>query len=130
MKNLLTIFFLAIFCTSQVFSQSDSKVLICISKTATAYHDHYCTGLNKCTHSIGEVTIKEAKELGRTPCGFCYKNTQTTSPTTTEKSQALKAQPSNNSSQTCASVQCSGITQKGARCKNRTTNCNGRCYTH
>jgi hypothetical protein len=26
--------------------------------------------------------------------------------------------------------QCSGITQKGARCKNRTTNTNGRCYLH
>ena len=26
--------------------------------------------------------------------------------------------------------QCSGITQKGTRCKNRTTNANGRCHHH
>jgi endonuclease G len=29
-----------------------------------------------------------------------------------------------------ASVQCSGITKKGTRCKNRTTNASGRCYLH
>lgn len=27
-------------------------------------------------------------------------------------------------------VQCSGTTKKGARCKNRTTNSNGRCHLH
>lgn len=29
-----------------------------------------------------------------------------------------------------ASVQCSGITQKGARCKRMTKSANGRCYQH
>jgi hypothetical protein len=28
------------------------------------------------------------------------------------------------------SVQCSGITQKGLRCKNKTTKSNGRCHLH
>jgi hypothetical protein len=28
------------------------------------------------------------------------------------------------------SQQCTGITQKGLRCRNRTTNVNGRCYIH
>jgi hypothetical protein len=28
------------------------------------------------------------------------------------------------------STQCTGITQKGARCKNRTTNSSGRCHHH
>lgn len=27
-------------------------------------------------------------------------------------------------------TQCTGITKKGNRCKNRTTNANGRCYLH
>lgn len=30
----------------------------------------------------------------------------------------------------CNSVQCSSNTQAGARCKNMTTNCCGRCHLH
>jgi uncharacterized protein YgiM (DUF1202 family) len=30
----------------------------------------------------------------------------------------------------CRTVQCSGTTKKGARCKNITTNCSGRCHLH
>ena len=29
-----------------------------------------------------------------------------------------------------SSVQCSGITQAGSRCKNKTLSSNGRCYLH
>ncbi|MFM1946326.1 MAG: hypothetical protein RL207_609 [Bacteroidota bacterium] len=31
---------------------------------------------------------------------------------------------------TTAARQCTGTTQKGARCKNKTTNSSGRCYLH
>lgn len=31
---------------------------------------------------------------------------------------------------TTTAKQCSGTTQKGARCKNKTTNTSGRCYLH
>lgn len=34
------------------------------------------------------------------------------------------------SSSDCSSVQCSGRTKKGSRCKNKTTSCSGRCYLH
>lgn len=37
---------------------------------------------------------------------------------------------SNNCDPNCSSVQCSSQTQSGARCKNTTTNCCGRCYQH
>ncbi|RKF04652.1 hypothetical protein C8N26_0037 [Tenacibaculum lutimaris] len=30
----------------------------------------------------------------------------------------------------CSSTQCTGRTKKGSRCRNRTTNCSGRCYRH
>lgn len=33
-------------------------------------------------------------------------------------------------SQSTTAIQCSGITQKGARCKNRTTDSSGRCHHH
>lgn len=39
---------------------------------------------------------------------------------------------SNNTSSTtnCSSSQCSATTSRGTRCKNRTTNCSGRCHLH
>ena len=128
MKNLLLLFVILATQTSNVFAQSDNKVLICISSTAKAYHSHRCMGLNKCTHSVGEVTIKEAKDLGRTPCGFCYKNP---TPTPSQPGNSLNyGQASPPASKPCSSVQCTGITQKGARCKNTTTSCSGKCYHH
>lgn len=36
----------------------------------------------------------------------------------------------NSSSNGCSSRQCSGTTKKGARCRNTTSNCSGRCYLH
>lgn len=35
-----------------------------------------------------------------------------------------------NTQQPSQATQCTGTTKKGARCKNRTTNANGRCYLH
>lgn len=40
------------------------------------------------------------------------------------------SQESSGHSSTCPSVQCSGRTQQGNRCKRTTTNCSGRCYQH
>lgn len=51
----------------------ETYVLICQSKTAKAYHSHNCKGLDRCTHEIVKVTLEEAQQMGRTPCGFCYK---------------------------------------------------------
>lgn len=50
----------------------DSLVLICNSNTSNAYHSGYCMGLNKCTHSVSQIRLSEAKELGRTACNYCY----------------------------------------------------------
>lgn len=66
-----------------------------------------------------------------------YSTPQTSSNTyTTPKTTTNSYSPSGTTSRSytpasgCSSVQCSGTTQKGARCRNRTTNCNGRCYLH
>lgn len=60
---------------------------------------------------------------------YLYQNS-----TSNPKEQSLdsrpKSIPSSNSSGKCSSVQCSGTTQKGNRCKNVTTSCSGRCYLH
>jgi hypothetical protein len=49
------------------------SVLICNSRNAEVYHDHYCRGLKACTHEIKKVTLGFAKnELGRRACLICY----------------------------------------------------------
>ena len=53
-------------------SEDSDIVTICLSEDAYAYHDHQCMGLDQCDGGTEEVTIEEAEDDGRTPCGFCY----------------------------------------------------------
>lgn len=46
-----------------------------------------------------------------------------------DSKSAIKTSSSSSKSG-CSSTQCSGRTQKGTRCRNMTTNCNGRCHLH
>lgn len=50
----------------------EQSVLICVSKSAYAYHRYYCRGLNRCTHTVNKVKVSEAKALGYIPCRNCY----------------------------------------------------------
>lgn len=57
---------------------------------------------------------------------------KSTEKTTPPKTSTTIYTPRSNStsSKGCSTVQCSGTTQKGSRCRNRTTNCGGRCHLH
>lgn len=49
----------------------------------------------------------------------------------TNKTSTKSSRTSNRTrTKDCSSVRCSATTQKGTRCKNKTTNCNGRCHLH
>ena len=50
----------------------ESKVLLCNSKNAYAYHSHHCQGLKRCKSSISEISLSKAKAQGRKACGYCY----------------------------------------------------------
>jgi hypothetical protein len=54
--------------------REESKVYICDSQTAKAYHSsENCRGPNRCTHAVVKVTKKEAEEeYGRGKCQVCY----------------------------------------------------------
>jgi hypothetical protein len=56
---------------SENFHLSD-EVLICDSKSAYAYHSHYCQGLKRCKAEVIKMTKEEAIRIGRKPCGYCY----------------------------------------------------------
>jgi hypothetical protein len=133
MKSILSSIVILLLLTSPASAQSSSdtaKVLICNSSTAYAYHSHYCSGLNRCTHSVSKVKVSEAVKLERTACKVCYPNGYTSKSNSGVSAPSSSYKPSSNSGSGCSSVQCSGTTQKGLRCKNKTTNCSGRCYLH
>ena len=52
----------------------ESSVYICTGQYAKAYHkSRNCRGLGNCRGDIKQVSIEEAKRMGRTPCGYCYR---------------------------------------------------------
>jgi len=74
MKTILPILLcFALYSCGGSSSDDDSDtVTICLSEDAYAYHDHQCMGLDQCDGGTEEVTVEEAENDGRTPCGFCY----------------------------------------------------------
>lgn len=75
-KLLLVLFFILSFDCSfvQAGIDSESKVWICTSSGAYAYHSkRTCRGLNNCKTDIVLVTKQEAIEkFRRKPCKICY----------------------------------------------------------
>ena len=130
---LLTILFLSAACFSQsryisattkkiVFTR-DGGVCKCCGSSLSLEYDHItpfsCGGTStvsniqllcqKCNRSKSNSCV--CKVHGRTVGTNCCDGGSTKQPTTTAR-------------------QCTGTTQKGARCKNKTTNSSGRCYLH
>lgn len=70
------------------------------------------TVLDRCTHKVKKITIKEAKGLGKDPCDFCYKG---------------KAIPKAETMP--ISTQCKAITKAGTRCT-RPVKSGSYCWQH
>lgn len=65
------LFFLLLILTLTSFSKVQEKVYICGSKGASKYHySETCRGLNACKHEVVKKSLKEAKGLGLTLCGW------------------------------------------------------------
>ena len=59
------------FALSTSFVGTETKVYICKGKSSKKYHlKKNCRGLSNCSTKTYEVTLKEAKELKRTLCGW------------------------------------------------------------
>jgi hypothetical protein len=65
-----------------------------------------------------EITIAKANELGLEPCKICKP------PVSYAQTPQKKPQGQNTT------VQCSGLTKAGNRCKHMTSIANGYCYQH
>lgn len=54
-------------------NESKNYAYICTGSQSKRYHKtEDCIGLSRCSRTIEKVSVKDAKELGRTPCGYCY----------------------------------------------------------
>lgn len=114
---LLTFLFLLV---NTIYSQT-----VYITKTGTKYHNENCVYLSKSSRSI---ELKQAIDAGYQGCKVC-KPIASNSSTNTSQNAVPQTYYSQNNSST-SSVQCSGRTKKGLRCKRMTTSSSGRCYQH
>lgn len=52
-----------------------SKVYVVMSSSAYSYHKtQSCRAVKNAKHTVKEVTLAEAKKMGRKPCGICCKS--------------------------------------------------------
>lgn len=62
---------LLVFISLTSFTNEVNTVYLCGSKGASKYHyNENCRGLNACKHEVVKKTLKEAKNLGLTLCGW------------------------------------------------------------
>lgn len=52
---------------------TESTVLICTGKYSKRYHNSMCKGMKACKGERKRVSLSEAKKMGLTACGYCYK---------------------------------------------------------
>lgn len=80
-----------------------------------------------------EYRLAFLMEINYTPVPVVKVVNTTSSPSPSKPQSYSTSSPSTYStykSTDCGSRQCSGTTKKGARCRNTTTSCSGRCYLH
>ena len=57
----------------EVPTDENAQVMICTGHHSHRFHSHICKGLESCRGEIEYVTLGEAEDMGKTPCGYCYK---------------------------------------------------------
>ena len=68
MKSLLLSFIVSVMLSTSSSPTTDT-VYICNGPQSTRYHlKENCSGLNRCSTEVQKVTIKQAKDKGRTLC--------------------------------------------------------------
>ena len=100
---------------SQTTQEDKKEQVVYVTKTGEKYHGTNCGYLHS---SKIETSLSSAKKDGYTACSRCM------------GSNSYKPKTTSSSSYSGSSVQCSGTTQKGNRCKRITKSASGRCYQH
>ncbi|UZO81539.1 hypothetical protein NBT05_03465 [Aquimarina sp. ERC-38] len=68
----ISIIILGVFFSSLTsYTKIEAKVYICKGKGSKRYHYRQsCRGLSRCSSGIYKVSLQEAKQIGRTLCGW------------------------------------------------------------
>jgi hypothetical protein len=125
MKQLRYIIFTLLFLT---FSSALSQTAF-VTKTGEKYHKSYCKYLK---YSKKEIKLDKAISLGYKACKVCKPiSKKTKTDDSIIQTISSKPKPENRTStRRSTSVQCSGKTKKGRRCKRKIKSSSGRCYQH
>jgi hypothetical protein len=116
-RIIIYLLFVASFCSGLAPAQT-----VHITKTGEKYHRAGCRYLKQ---SDNAIELKDALSSGYEACKICK-------PPQTINLPEKKAEErtAGSAQDPAASVQCSGTTQKGARCKRMTRSRNGLCWQH
>ena len=115
-------------------AQTSKGKTVYITRTGEKYHTSSCRFIKQSGQAL---ELKEAVK-SYTPCKVCSPpklSTESLSDAGSSKPEVKKANTevepkSTPTPKASGSVQCSGTTKAGARCKRKTTAQNGRCYQH
>ena len=73
-RLLFSIMFLMMSASYTGAGTGETYVYICTGPQSTKYHKtNTCRGLDRCSKEVVKVTLDKAKDMKRTPCGYCYK---------------------------------------------------------
>ncbi len=125
---LVLLYFFAVVQPVQAQSAESKKVYI--TRTGEKYHTASCRYIKT---SGKAVDLSEAVKSYE-PCKVCkpskLSSSDSTNVTTTPRIVPAEIDYRKSSQKSTTSVQCSGTTKAGNRCKRKTTSANGRCYQH
>lgn len=54
-------------------ANTETTVLICTGKYSKRYHNSMCKGMKACKGERKRVSLSDAKKMGLTACGYCFK---------------------------------------------------------
>jgi len=99
-----------------LFSVSVKAQSVCKTSSGEKYHLATCRSVKNVSE---EITLSQAKEMGLEACKICKPQNINASGSSTNKGQSQGT-----------TVQCSGITKSGTRCRHMTRIANGYCFQH
>ena len=142
---IITLLFLSIFSFSQsrYISQSTKKIVFtrdggkcnCCGSSLNLEYDHIIPFSCGGNSSVSNIQLL-CQKCNRSKSNSCYckihnrKVGNNCCDGNTIRNATSGPKKSTYSKSGSSSTQCTGTTQKGARCRKRTTNSNGRCYLH
>ncbi|MEN3323689.1 hypothetical protein VP395_08115 [Mariniflexile soesokkakense] len=114
-----------LFVCSIIFTANVSSQTVYTTKSGEKFHKSTCGYLK---YSKKEITLEKALELNYSACSVCKPLSEVS---TSQNPSNFKSTTKTTSKDAAkSSVQCSGKTKAGARCKRITKDSSGRCYQH